>query len=381
MAFATASGIDPHQPDGERSKRGVGHSVYNSAHRPQARRLPRPESRNSAVPLLDGVDTIDCRHDSNGQLIGGSIIVEVMNCSMPPLDPRELGCAPPLGSLSAVTHFNDLVTRIVAPNPSAMTLDGTNTYLLSSPGSGVCVVIDPGPKLVDHLERVESEIANADAEVAMVLVTHHHLDHSAAAKSWAARWGCKVAAHSSEVTGLEGQVLSGIGQVLKFGALQIEVVATPGHCADHLSFRLDGGELFSGDHVLGRGTSVVTWPDGDLTSYIESLHKLQKLKIATLFPGHGPELVEDTPEKVIEYYLAHRAHREAQVVKVLGAGPMVVEQIVDAIYVDLKVDLRSAAVQSTRACLEKLKMESRVEEYPRSVWNISKRGPHSAISK
>jgi glyoxylase-like metal-dependent hydrolase (beta-lactamase superfamily II) len=294
----------------------------------------------------------------------------VLDELVPPSDPRESYGLPPLGGLPAITRLNEFVTRIVAPNASSMTLDGTNTYIAGIPGSGACVVIDPGPESVIHLDRVESGLNTLDAEVAMVLVTHHHSDHAAAARAWAAKWGCTVAAQSSEVAGPDGLVFSGLGQKLRFGSLEIEVVPTPGHCSDHAAFQLGSGALFSGDHVLGRGTSVLTWPDGDLVAYIDSLKKILNLGPDALYPGHGPELVGEAPDAVVKYYLAHRAYREAQVISILALGPTSLEGITDLIYSGLSDRLKVAARQSTRVCLDKLERDDNIVEAPDGAWVI-----------
>lgn len=288
----------------------------------------------------------------------------------PPADPREAWGLPPLGNLAVTAQLDDVVTRIVAPNASPMTLDGTNTYLVGVPGSGTSLVIDPGPPDPAHLGRIEAALADADAEVALVLVTHHHLDHAESASSWAARWGCPVAAASPDVAGPGGQVLVGPGQVLRFGALRVEVVPTPGHCADHLAFRLGHGPLLTGDHVLGRGTSVVTWPGGDLVSYLTSLRRLLDLGPDALYPGHGPEMAGKDPLAVVRYYLGHRAFREAQILAVLKGGSAGLEEIVTRLYAELEHGLRHAATQSARAGLDKLAREGQITELPDGSWEL-----------
>lgn len=289
---------------------------------------------------------------------------------VPPTDPRNSYDMVPLGGLAPVTQLDDLVTRIVAPNASPMTLDGTNTYLVGSPGSGLCVVIDPGPIDGIHLERIETELIRMDAEVAVVLVTHHHVDHAGAARSWASRWGCRVAAESAQVAGSDGIVLGGVGRNLRIGAINLEVVPTPGHCADHVAFRLESGSLFSGDHVLGRGTTVLMWPDGDLIAYIESLRTTLNLGSESLYPGHGPELVGEEPNAVIRYYIDHRTYRESQIIDVLLAGPASVERIVRAIYIELRGELVEVAGFSTRVCLKKMESEDRVRQLVNGEWEV-----------
>ncbi len=264
--------------------------------------------------------------------------------------------------MPVVARLDDLVTRVLAPNPSPMTLDGTNTYVLSSRGSGDAVVVDPGPRDTAHLERVRGVLDEIDARCELILVTHHHVDHAEAAATWAQALGCRVAAATAGVAGPGGLVLED-GDRLTTGDLDIEVVPTPGHAGDHLAFRLGHGPLLTGDHVLGRGTSVVAHPDGDLTAYLDSLRRVLDLGPDALYPGHGPELAED-PTSVITYYLDHRAYREAQVVAALAsaAEPRTPRQVVEVVYADVDRGLWGAAELSTRAALAKLAHEHRVDE-------------------
>src|SRR5919199_1926753 len=153
-----------------------------------------------------------------------------------------------------------------------MTLDGTNTYVVGGPGSGQAVVADPGPADAGHLAAVEAVLAARDARVVAVLVTHHHGDHAEAAQPWGARFGAPVAAAAAAVAGSGGRVLAP-GEQLHLAGTTIGVVPTPGHTADHLAFRLESGAVLVGDHVLGRGTSVVTHPEGDVLAYLQSLRR------------------------------------------------------------------------------------------------------------
>lgn len=251
-----------------------------------------------------------------------------------------------------------LVTRVLAPNPSGMTLDGTNTYVVGEPGSGQAVLVDPGPDDPAHLAAVEAALAERDARCVAVLVTHHHGDHAEAALPWGARFGAQVAAASPAVAGPRGRVLDA-GERLTLAGTAIDVVATPGHCSDHLAFRLESGAVLVGDHVLGRGTSVVTHPEGDLVAYLESLRRVHDLGPSALYCGHGPELTED-PAAVLDYYLAHRAFREAQVLALLADGARTVDELVAVIYAEVPRAVWPAAAQSTRAALEKLVAEGRV---------------------
>jgi glyoxylase-like metal-dependent hydrolase (beta-lactamase superfamily II) len=256
-------------------------------------------------------------------------------------------------------RLDDLVTRVLAPNPSQMALDGTNTYLLGRPGSGAAALVDPGPPDPDHLARVEASLSTMDAECDVILVTHHHIDHAEAALPWAAELGATVAAGSAAVAGPAGRVLRD-GETVTVGGLPIRTVATPGHCADHLAFRLETGAVLVGDHILGRGTSVVTYPEGDLLAYLDSLRRVHELGPAVLYPGHGPELRDD-PTAVIDFYLAHRRFRERQIVSALRRGPAAPDALVAAIYAAVDRRLWPYAEQSTRAALRKLEVDGAVE--------------------
>ncbi|SFK37805.1 Glyoxylase, beta-lactamase superfamily II [Geodermatophilus ruber] len=252
-----------------------------------------------------------------------------------------------------------LVTRVLAPNPSPMTLDGTNTYLVGAPGSGQAVLVDPGPDDPVHLAAVETALAQRDARCTAVLVTHHHGDHAEAALPWAARFGARVAAADPRVAGPGGRVLAP-GEQLALAGTTIGVVPTPGHCADHLAFRLESGSVLIGDHVLGRGTSVVTHPEGDVLAYLESLRRVHALGPSALYCGHGPELTED-PGAVLDYYLAHRAMREGQLLAALREGARTVGELVATVYAEVPRTVWPAAAQSTRATLAKLLAEGVVE--------------------
>ncbi len=277
-----------------------------------------------------------------------------------PIDPRTGWALPAPGAMPRTAVLEPLVTRVLAPNPSGMTLDGTNTYVVGDAGSGQAVVVDPGPDDEAHLARVEQALADRGARCVAVLVTHHHGDHAEAAQPWGDRFGAPVAAADRRVAGPRGRVLEP-GERLALAGTSVEVVPTPGHTADHLAFRLESGAVLVGDHVLGRGTSVVTHPAGDLAAYLESLRRVHDLGPSALYCGHGPELVED-PSAVLAFYARHRAFREHQIVTALTDGPASVDDLVAGIYADVPRSLWPAAAQSTRAALVKLVADGRVED-------------------
>lgn len=276
----------------------------------------------------------------------------------PPHDPRGGWQLPAFGALPWVSHLDAIVTRVLAPNPSPMTLDGTNTYVIGVPGSGEVLVVDPGPSDPEHLDRVVGELTARDAAVRGVVVTHHHHDHAEAAAGWAARFGCPVLAATPEVAGPDGVVVAD-GDRIPVPGLDVEVVATPGHTRDHVALRLGTGALLTGDHVLGRGTSVVAYPDGDLAAYLVSLRRVLDLGPDVLYPGHGPALRED-PTAVLRYYLDHREVRQAQVVAAASDGPVTLAALVARIYAEVDRRLWPAAEASTRAALDVLVTEGRL---------------------
>jgi glyoxylase-like metal-dependent hydrolase (beta-lactamase superfamily II) len=264
--------------------------------------------------------------------------------------------------MAPVADLETLVTRVLAPNPSPMTLDGTNTDVVGDPAAGQAVVVDPGPDDDVHRRAVDAVLAARGARCVAVLVTHHHGDHAEAARPWSARFRAPVGAATPEVAGPDGRVLAP-GERLRLAGTTIDVVATPGHTSDHLAFRLESGAVLVGDHVLGRGTSVVTHPEGDVEAYLTSLRRVHDLGPSALYCGHGPELTED-PRAVLDFYLAHRAFREAQLLDALAADARTVDELVAVVYADVPRTLWPAAAQSTRATLAKLTAEGRVEPGP-----------------
>lgn len=253
--------------------------------------------------------------------------------------------------------FGERATCVLAPNPNMMTLDGTNTWVLREPGGRRSIVIDPGPPDASHLAAIE-EVAG---EVGTVLLTHHHFDHSEAAKEFAARWGCGVRALDPEYRlGSEGLA---DGDVVELDGLEVRVVGTPGHTADSLSFWLPAEQaVLTGDTVLGRGTTVVAHPDGQLGAYLDSLDRLHALaasrEVQAIWPGHGPVITDALA--ALDYYIAHRSQRLEQVRAAVatldaaatpGPHPDLPRQVVEIVYADVDPILWGAAELSVRAQL------------------------------
>ncbi|MFF8635343.1 MBL fold metallo-hydrolase [Streptomyces pilosus] len=246
--------------------------------------------------------------------------------------------------------------NVLAPNPSAMTLDGTNTWILSEPDSDLAVVVDPGPLDDGHLRHVVGTAERAGKRIALTLLTHGHPDHAEGAGRFAELTGTKVRALDPALRlGDEGLAA---GNVVSVGGLELRVVPTPGHTADSLSFHLPADRaVLTGDTVLGRGTTVVAHPDGRLGDYLDTLRRLRSLTVDdgvhTVLPGHGPVL-EDA-QGAVEYYLAHRAHRLAQVETAVENGHRTPSEVVAHVYVDVDRALWPAAELSVRAQLEYLR--------------------------
>ena len=244
------------------------------------------------------------------------------------------------------------VRLVRAPNPGPMTLEGTNTWLVGSPGDGPVVVVDPGPLLAVHLDAI---MAAAPVGIGVVLLTHRHLDHAESAAELAQRAGCGVrAADPALRIGPEGLA---DGDEIETTAATLTVVSTPGHTGDSISLLLTGKDgrarLLTGDMVLGRGTTVITHPDGDLGAYLDSLRRLRALvaerNVVEILPGHGP--VVSDPTGWLTYYYEHRLERLEQVRSALAAGAGSPAEVVAMVYADVDRRVWPAAEQSVRAQL------------------------------
>ncbi|MGI9063672.1 MAG: MBL fold metallo-hydrolase [Pseudonocardiaceae bacterium] len=255
---------------------------------------------------------------------------------------------PAYGQLRPVTAHASV---LLADNPSPMTLDGTNTWLLRAPGTEAWVVVDPGPDDEAHLQRVA-----AHGPVAQVLLTHGHPDHAAGACRFAELVGAPV--HALDPVHRLGSEGLAEGDVVAAAGVEVRVLATPGHTADSLSFLVEGDgppSVLTGDTVLGRGTTVIAHPDGRLADYLTSLRRLTALDPGTaVLPGHGPELADAAT--TAREYLAHREQRLDEVraaVAQLGRGAAP-RQVVEIVYADVDPVLWPAAEWSVRAQLDYL---------------------------
>ncbi len=245
---------------------------------------------------------------------------------------------------------------VLAPNPGPMTLEGTNTWVLAAPGASRAAVIDPGPDDEAHLRRVLTAVEVRGARVGTVLLTHGHADHSAGARRFADLCGAGVRA-LDPAHRLGGEGLGG-GDVVEVDGLRIDVVATPGHTGDSLSFVVpDYAAVLTGDTVLGRGTTVVAHPDGRLAQYLESLTRLRELAarsgLTAVLPGHGPVLAR--PVETLEAYLRHRVARLDQVRAAVAGGAGTAAEVVAVVYADVDRVLWPAAELSVMAQLAYLR--------------------------
>jgi len=258
-----------------------------------------------------------------------------------------------------------LASVVLAANPGPMTLTGTNTWLLRAPDSAEAIVVDPGPDDPVHLAAV----AGAAGRVAVILLTHGHPDHSDGARRLHELTGAGVRALDPlHRLGGEGLVE---GDVVAAAGVEVRVWATPGHSSDSLSFLLDPGSdgaggaagagaggaaaVLTGDTILGQGTTVVAYPDGDLGQYLASLRRLHELGAATVLTGHGPEL--PNAGEAAATYLAHRSQRLDQVRAALSdLGPDAsARAIVERVYADVDQAVWWAAELSVRAQLAYLR--------------------------
>lgn len=259
------------------------------------------------------------------------------------------------------------VRALLAPNPGAMTLDGTNTWVLGDATQGPVIVVDPGPEDASHLAAIR---AAAPYGISVILLTHWHHDHSDLAPALSEATGAPVrAVDASLVRGgavrggaddslvREGTVLAD-REVIQAPGVEVLVRLTPGHTADSVCFLVTASEtyLLTGDTVLGRGTTVITRPDGDLRAYLTSLDLLSSLvgdhAVAKILPGHGARV--RNPLEVLDAYRRHRHDRLDQVRAALAAGDTTVGEVVARVYADVDPAVLGAAGQSVAAQLDYL---------------------------
>jgi len=263
------------------------------------------------------------------------------------------------------------IRRVIARNPGPFTFTGTGTYIV---GRGEVAVIDPGPLESGAPGHLDALLAALEGErVVAILITHSHLDHSPLARALQAVTGAPilgraaVSAHTPLATSEEGDEAAftpdrelADGEQVEGPGWTLRTVATPGHASNHLAFALlEEKALFSGDHVMGWSTTIVSPPDGDMGDYLHSLDRVIEGDYATLWPTHGPPVTE--PRPFLEAYRAHRLEREAQVLSALAAAPARISDLVPRLYAAVDSRLWPAAAQSVWAHLIHLVRTGRAE--------------------
>jgi glyoxylase-like metal-dependent hydrolase (beta-lactamase superfamily II) len=252
--------------------------------------------------------------------------------------------------MSGIEAVTVSASRMLAPNPGPMTLEGTNTWVLREPGSDRCVVVDPGPIENGHVDAI-AELG----PIALIVLTHGHFDHCEAAPRLHELSGAPVVGRDSSLC-IGAEPLSEATGRSTIAGLDWLTVLTPGHSSDSVCFLLEADRaLLTGDTVLGRGTAVVAYPDGRLRDYLDSLQRLRDLaatEVSVVLPGHGP--VVAAPLEVLDYYLAHRHERLDQVRAALAAGDEDAPSIVRRVYADVDEILWPAAELSVLAQLDYL---------------------------
>ena len=241
------------------------------------------------------------------------------------------------------------VLRLRAPNPGLLTGPGTNTYVIVSEDE--CVIIDPGPIEETHRAAIRDTVEEVDPRA--VIVTHTHSDHAPLANPLSAEFGVRCYGYASGPDFDPDRRLRD-GDRIRFGRATVEVLYTPGHSNDHLSFLL-GDTLFTGDHIMGGSTVVVE----DMTSYLRSLERVRETDPARLMPGHGEPM--DDPAGVVSEYLEHRMAREGQIIGAVRSGAETVGAVVRSVYGGIDPRLHPAAAVTVLAHLRKLDEEGAVD--------------------
>ncbi|KQT32199.1 MBL fold metallo-hydrolase [Sphingomonas sp. Leaf412] len=270
-----------------------------------------------------------------------------------------------------------LITRVLAPNPSPFTFTGTQSYLV---GTRDLAVIDPGP--ADPAHHAALLRAIAARPVSAIVVTHHHRDHSPATRALQQATGAPIvgaapvfvaddgpradaafdADYAPDRVMAEGDSIAGDGWTLR-------AIATPGHTSNHLAFALpETRALFSGDHVMGWSTSIVSPPDGDMADYMASLEKLMGRDDRVYYPGHGDAV--DRPQRLVRGLLGHRKQREGQILRLLTDAPRDIPALVEKMYVGLDRRLYPAAERSVLAHLIDLDRRGRVRA-DGAIWVVA----------
>jgi glyoxylase-like metal-dependent hydrolase (beta-lactamase superfamily II) len=266
-------------------------------------------------------------------------------------------------------RLSPLVTRVIADNPGPFTFTGTGVFII---GTDEVAVIDPGPTTPDHIAAIDAALVGK--KVTHVLVTHHHIDHSPMAPLLVAKHGCKVYGCSKQPSLSDGdEVRLEAGDDLSFKpdvqisdgheftgeGWTIETIHTPGHTSNHMCYALkEENTLFSGDHIMGWSTSVVSPPDGDMGDYLRCLNKVKDRNFDIIRPTHGPAIKNVRP--FVQAYIDHRLDRERQICEALSEGLTEIGDIVARLYADIDKRLHPAAAHSVLAHLIHMEETGRV---------------------
>ncbi|MGB6228968.1 MAG: MBL fold metallo-hydrolase [Litorimonas sp.] len=267
-------------------------------------------------------------------------------------------------------RLSPLVTRVIADNPGPFTYTGTGVFIVG--GTEEVCVIDPGPTTPDHVAAMDRALEGK--RVTHVLVTHHHIDHSPLAAPLAEKHGCKVYGYGTQPTPPQGgEIRLEAGDDLSFKPdveirdghvfhgpdWTLEAIHTPGHTSNHLCYALEKTKtLFSGDHIMGWSTSVVSPPDGDMGDYLASLRRILDLDFNIIRPTHGPAIMDVRP--FVQAYIDHRLNRETQIMGAIDAGLTNIGDIVAKLYADVDKRLHPAAAHSVLSHLIHMRKTGRV---------------------
>jgi glyoxylase-like metal-dependent hydrolase (beta-lactamase superfamily II) len=270
----------------------------------------------------------------------------------------------------AVDQVSPLIRRVIANNPGPFTFTGTGTYII---GKGEVAVIDPGPDQPEHLQAILDAVAGE--KITHILITHHHMDHSPLArplaeKTGAVIYGCAVGARAEESVikteagadlGFVPDIsVCGGGTTIAGPGWTFETIATPGHTSNHICFALkEENACFTGDHIMGWSTTVVTPPDGNMGDYLASLDVIEERNFDILWPTHGPPITDVRP--FIDAYREHRLERERQILGQLAAGETKIVEMVPKMYADVDTRLYPAASRSVFAHVIELVKSGRVK--------------------
>ncbi|MEM1132212.1 MAG: MBL fold metallo-hydrolase [Pseudomonadota bacterium] len=275
-------------------------------------------------------------------------------------------------------QLEPLVARVLAGNPSPFTFTGTQTYLVGNASDRA--VIDPGPAEPDHIDAIIA--AAGYAKIVAICCTHTHRDHSPAAAPLAEATGAPIIGCAPLVLNDDGpradeafdtsyapdQVLKD-GEHLSGDGWTLEAVSTPGHTSNHLCYSVvESGALFTGDHVMGWSTSVISPPDGDMAAYMASMQKVHDREDKVYYPAHGPQI--DKPRQLVRGMMGHRKQREKQILKQLENGPKAIKVMVPEMYKGIDPRLFGAAGRSVLAHLVDLQNRGVVEEEGDS-WSLA----------